>query len=1009
MSRTSKVSVPDSVTAGNHDAIVIRGAREHNLKNIDIDIPRDKLVVITGLSGSGKSSLAFDTIYAEGQRRYVESLSAYARQFLDVMERPDVDYIEGLSPAISIEQKTVSHNARSTVGTVTEIYDYLRLLFARTGVQYCYKCGRRVEKQTTDQIIDGIMKLPEGTKIQILAPVVKGRKGHYRELFEEIVRDGFLRVRLDGVVKEIERGMQADRYKVHNIEIVVDRLLVKKEARGRIADSVEVALRFGSGVIMVNIDRGAGPASLETRRVTKGRGVKATAKRQAKPASDDILFSKHLSCAVCNISYEETAPNSFSFNSPYGSCPTCKGLGEIKEFDLDLIIPDVSLSINEEGLAPLGKPRQAWVFSQIRAIGKKYGFDFDTPIRKMSKRAREVLLSGGGDEKFEIEYRFASGRSVTYRHRFGGLLDILKHYYDDTSSNNIREWVEAYMNAKTCPSCTGGRLKKESLSIRLQDVSTQKQYNIHDVVSLSIADAGRFFRSLRLSERQQLIAHQILKEIRQRLEFLLNVGLDYLTLDRSARTLSGGEGQRIRLATQIGSQLVGVLYILDEPSIGLHQRDNIKLIDSLKNLRDLGNTVVVVEHDKEMIESADFVLDLGPGAGEHGGHVVTYGPPGKLALTNTAINVRGNGFDPISYTAQYLYGKRRIDVPKERRAGNGRAVVLEGASGNNLKNVTLRVPLGKFIAITGVSGSGKSSLITETLYRILSRKLYKSRAVPLPYKKISGVEQIDKVIEIDQSPIGRTPRSNPATYTGLFGLVRDLFTQLPEAKIRGYKAGRFSFNVAGGRCEGCEGDGVKKIEMNFLPDVYVMCDVCKGKRYNRETLQVLYKGKSIADVLDMTVAEAVEFFSEIPGLQRKLKTLYDVGLGYIRLGQQATTLSGGEAQRVKLSTELSKLGTGSTLYILDEPTTGLHFEDIRMLLDVLKKLVDKGNTVIVIEHNMDVIKTADWIVDLGPGGGDAGGYIVAEGTPEDVAREKQSATAEFIRRELGVGALNNAS
>jgi len=980
------------------EAIVIRGAREHNLKDIDVDIPRNKLAVITGLSGSGKSSLAFDTIYAEGQRRFVESLSAYARQFLDVMERPDVDYIEGLSPAISIEQKTVSPNPRSTVGTVSEIYDYLRLLFARAGTQFCWQCGRKVQKQTSDQIIDSIMKLPDGAKVQILAPVVRGRKGHYRELFEEILRDGFLRVRVDGVVREIESGMQADRYKVHSIEIVVDRIIVRSESRARIADSVEVALRFGNGTMIANVlsspDSGNGQG--KARRAVKGG---SEPKKPAK-GEEDTLFSRHLSCPFCNISYEEPAPNSFSFNSPFGACPTCNGLGEVKEFDTRLMIPDPSLSINEEGLAPLGKPRQTWVFSQIKAVGKTYGFDFDMPIKKMSKRAQEILLNGGGDEKFEIEYRYASGRSVTYRHRFGGLLDVLKHYYNDTSSNNIREWVEAYMNAMPCPECKGGRLKKESLAVMVEDADAERRYSIQDIVGLSTSEAAGFFRTLALPSRQTAIAAPILKEIRQRLEFLLNVGLDYLTLDRPARTLSGGEGQRIRLATQIGSQLVGVLYILDEPSIGLHQRDNIKLIDSLKRLRDLGNTVIVVEHDKEMIESADYVIDLGPGAGEHGGYLVTAGSPNKLALRNDLIPTNGNGFEPISYTAQYLLGKRTIPVPQNRRKGNGKVLTLEGATGNNLKDITLKLPLGTFVAVTGVSGSGKSSLIDETLYRILSRMFYKSKPVPLPYKKVDGIKNIDKVIDIDQSPIGRTPRSNPATYTGLFGLIRDLFSQMPEAKIRGYKPGRFSFNVAGGRCEACEGDGVKKIEMNFLPDVYVQCDVCKGKRYNRETLQVLYKGKSIADVLYMTVAEAVEFFSEIPGLQRKLRTLFDVGLGYIKLGQQATTLSGGEAQRVKLSTELSKVGTGNTLYILDETTTGLHFEDIRMLLDVLNKLVDKGNTVIVIEHNLDVIKTADWVIDLGPGGGDEGGEIVAEGTPENLIRAKDSPTAEYLRKEL---------
>ncbi len=979
------------------DNIVIRGARVHNLKNIDVDIPRDKLVVITGLSGSGKSSLAFDTIYAEGQRRYVESLSAYARQFLDVMERPDVDYIEGLSPAISIEQKTVSNNPRSTVGTVTEIYDYLRLLFARVGTQYCYNCGRPVTKQTTDQIIDNIMKLPEGTKVQILAPVVKGRKGHYRELFEEILKDGFLRVRIDGVVKEIQKGMQADRYKVHNIEIVVDRIVVKKEVRSRIADSIEMALRFGDGIVIASIDRGGIVDSIKaiTKNLTKKSGP-------PKPAGEDILFSKHLSCAFCNISYEEPAPNSFSFNSPYGSCPTCNGLGEIKELDLDLILPDTSLTINEEGLAPLGKPRQTWAWSQVRSVAKKYSFDFDTAISKIPKKAKDVLLYGAGDDKFEIEYKYQSGRTVMYKHRFGGLLDVLKRYYDDATTSNIREWVEAYMTTKPCSSCKGGRLKKESLAVKLEDSATKEKFNIHDVVSLSIEEAAVFFKKLKLTERRLLIASQILKEIRQRLDFLLNVGLDYLSLDRSARSLSGGEGQRIRLATQIGSQLVGVLYILDEPSIGLHQRDNIKLIDSLKALRDLGNTVIVVEHDKEMIESADYVLDLGPGAGEHGGYVVTAGHPSKLELRNDTIRYDGDVFDSVSYTAQYLFGKRQIEIPTERRKGNKKFVTLEGARGNNLKDVTLKIPLGTFITITGVSGSGKSSLITETLYPILSRKFYQAKAVPLPYKKIDGLKNIDKVIDIDQSPIGRTPRSNPATYTGVFGMIRDLFAQMPEAKIRGYKVGRFSFNVQGGRCENCEGDGLKKIEMNFLPDVYVLCDVCHGRRYNRETLQVTYKGKSISDVLDMTVAEAVEFFSEIPGLQRKLSTLNDVGLGYIHLGQQATTLSGGEAQRVKLSTELSKIGTGNTLYILDEPTTGLHFEDIRMLLNVLNRLVMKGNTVIVIEHNLDVIKTADWVIDLGPTGGKGGGSIIAEGTPESIAGSEASVTGEFLRRELAM-------
>ncbi len=985
---------PDTAST---NSIVIRGAREHNLKSLDVDIPRNNLVVITGLSGSGKSTLAFDTIYAEGQRRFVESLSAYARQFLDVMERPDVEYIEGLSPAISIEQRTVSSNPRSTVGTVTEIYDYLRVLFARAGIQFCYRCGGKVQKQTTDQIIESIMKLPEGSRVQILAPVVRGRKGHYRELFEEILRDGFLRVRVDGSVREIDRGMQVDRYRVHTIEIVVDRIVVRKDIRPRVADSVEVALRFGGGVMVASVEAGAAPSRVPppARRVSSSRKPAA--------AAQDVLFSRHLSCPVCSISYEEPAPNSFSFNSPFGACPSCNGLGEIRELDIDLILPDGRLSIGEEGIAPLGKPRSTWVFSQLRAVGRKYGFDFDTPLGKLSRRAREVLLNGGGDEKFEIEYRYASGRTVTYRHRFTGLLDILKHYYDDTSSGTIREWVEAYMASRRCPACDGGRLKREHLAIKLEEERSGKRTSIHDVVSLDIGRAAEFFGSLHLGERQSIIAAPILKEIRQRLEFLMDVGLDYVTLDRAARTLSGGEGQRIRLATQIGSRLVGVLYILDEPSIGLHQKDNRKLIASLKRLRDLGNTLIVVEHDKEMIESADYVIDLGPGAGAHGGYLVTAGTPSALALENPALPPSGNGFEPISYTAHYLRGKRTIAVPALRRNGNGNQFVLEGATGNNLKDVTVRIPLGKLIAVTGVSGSGKSSLINETIYPILAREFNRARITPLPYRKVSGMDHIDKVIDIDQSPIGRTPRSNPATYTGLFTLIRDLFTQMPEAKIRGYKAGRFSFNVAGGRCENCEGDGVKKIEMNFLPDVYVQCDVCKGKRYNRETLQVTYRGKSIADVLNMTVAEAVDFFTEIPGLQRKLRTLYDVGLGYITIGQQATTLSGGEAQRIKLSTELSKVGTGNTLYILDEPTTGLHFEDIRMLLNVLTMLVDKGNTVIVIEHNLDVIKTADWIIDLGPGGGDAGGNVVAEGTPEAIAESPDSVTGEFLKGELRRG------
>jgi excinuclease ABC subunit A len=952
------------------DKLIVKGARVHNLKNIDVEMPRNKLIVITGLSGSGKSSLAFDTIYAEGQRRYVESLSAYARQFLGLMERPDVDYIEGLSPAISIEQKTGSHNPRSTVGTVTEIYDYLRLLFARVGIQHCYKCGQVVQKQSVDQIIDAVTAYPKDSKIQILAPVIRGRKGHYRELFEEIIKDGFLRVRVDGEVKEIKKGMHLARYKAHNIEIVVDRLVIRTDMRSRIADSIETALQVGSGLVIIDSNNG------------------------------DQLFSQHLACMSCGISYDEPAPNSFSFNSPYGSCSTCSGLGETKEFDIDLILPDKNLTIYKEGIAPLGKPRETWLWNQVKAVAKKFEIDFDTPIKKLSKKIIDVLLHGGGDEKFEIPYTYASGRTVVYKHRFNGIMKTLKHYYEETSSDGIRQWVESFMNTKPCADCGGGRLRKESLAVKLIDAKTQKAVNVYDVVRLSIREAQDYFSELSLTERQMEIGHQILKEIRQRLEFLLNVGLDYLTLDRSARTLAGGEAQRIRLATQIGSQLVGVLYILDEPSIGLHQRDNIKLIKSLKQLRDLGNTIIVVEHDKEMMENADHLVDLGPGAGEHGGYVVTSGSLNQIKNQKSKTKKSNNGFDRLSHTAFYLLGKKKIDVPDIRRKGNGKHLRIIGCSGNNLKSIDVSIPHGTFVCVTGVSGSGKSSLISETLYRVLARKFYKSKDVPLSYKSIGGLEHIDKVIDIDQSPIGRTPRSNPSTYTGLFTFIRDLFTQLPEAKIRGYKVGRFSFNVNGGRCEECEGDGVRKIEMNFLPDVYVLCEACKGKRYNRETLEILYKGISIADVLGMTVVEALYFFIDLPRIQRKLQMLFDVGLGYIRLGQQATTLSGGEAQRVKLSTELSKVGTGKTLYILDEPTTGLHFEDIRVLLSVLNKLVDKGNTVIVIEHNMDVIKTADWIIDLGPEGGNEGGRIVAEGTPEDIARNKLSYTGQFLKKEL---------
>ncbi|MEO8209073.1 MAG: excinuclease ABC subunit UvrA [bacterium] len=945
------------MTTSHLDKIIVKGARVHNLKNIDIEIPRDSLVVFTGLSGSGKSSLAFDTIYAEGQRRFMETLSAYARQFIGGIERPDVDKIEGLSPSISIEQKTISQNPRSTVGTVTEIYDFLRLLFSRCGTQYSPDTGKAVTRQSLDQILDFIYKLKDETKITILAPVVKGRKGHYRELFEEISSDGFTKVRVDGQVHDIIPQMKLERFKIHDIEIVIDRVAVNSKSKTRISDSLETALRHGKGLLIVN------------------DGI------------EDKLYNEKLSDASTGRSFSEPAPNSFSFNSPYGWCKDCYGLGEKKEIDIDKIFPDKNISINEGAITPLGKPRSTWIYSIFRGMIEKLGYSFDIPIKKFSESAFDVILNGTS-ERVKYLHTNSQGRSSSYAHRFEGLINYIKRYADDSSSESIRQWAESFMTISKCKTCNGGRLKEDSLWVRVSDK------NISDITQMSIKECKEFFSTLKLNERKQIIAGQIIKEIKSRLDFLLNVGLDYLTLNRSARTLSGGEAQRIRLATQIGSQLTGVLYILDEPSIGLHQRDNIKLIDSLKNLRDIGNSVIVVEHDKEMIESSDFVVDLGPRAGEHGGEVVASGHPLSL-----------NGF---SITSEYLSGKRKIEVPSIRREGTGNFVTLKGASGNNLKNVTLKIPLGKFICVTGVSGSGKSSLITDTLYRILSQKFFKSPEHPLPFTSIEGLsikgekyrqKIIDKIIEIDQTAIGRTPRSNPATYTGLFTFIRDIFSSLPESKIRGYKPGRFSFNVKGGRCDACEGAGLQKIEMNFLPDVYVTCDVCHGKRYNRETLEVKYKGKSIAEVLEMTVEEAVNFFEAVPSLKRKLQTLYDVGLGYIRLGQQATTLSGGEAQRVKLSTELSKVQTGRTLYILDEPTTGLHFEDINMLLDVLNKLVEKGNTVIVIEHNLDVVKSADWIIDMGPEGGDAGGKIIASGTPEQLVENYLdiSYTAQYLK------------
>jgi len=961
--------------AGPIERIFVRGARQHNLRSVDVTIPHASLTVITGLSGSGKSSLAFDTIYAEGQRRYVESLSPYARQFLGMMERPDVDLVEGLAPAISIEQKTVGGNPRSTVGTVTEVYDYLRLLYARVGVQHCINCGTPVVQQTVDQIIDGVIERFNGRKAMLLAPVVRRRKGHYGELFERALRDGFTRVRVDGEVQEVVHGMKVDRYKLHDIEIVVDRVAVAPEARARLSDSVALALRHGGGGMIVAPIEG----DLE-----------------------EALYSEKLACPTCGTSYDTPEPNSFSFNSPYGACPDCDGLGERYDFDLDLILPDRSLSLAQEGLRPLGKPRRTWQWAQVLAIAERFGYDEDTPLNLWSEEAIKMLLHGSGREKLDIVYTATSGRTAHYRHKIAGVIADLRNSVTNSSSASIRESAQAYMRSTVCPGCNGGRLKKESLAVLIDGVP------INVVTQQSLGDALLLLRSLKLTERQQRIATSVMKEIADRLGFLLDVGLHYLTLNRAARSLSGGESQRIRLATQIGSQLSGVLYVLDEPSIGLHQADNTRLIASLHRLRDIGNTVVVVEHDRETIEAADYVIDLGPGAGEHGGEVVAATTPRVLEGKEHepfSATVSLEGLPSFvdrerSLTARYLSGEREMEMPESRRAGNGGAIVLRGARGHNLHDLTLNLPLGKLVCVTGMSGSGKSSLITQTLWPILSQHFFSSIASPLPYDEIEGLEQIDKVIDIDQSPIGRTPRSNPATYTGLFTLIRDLFTQLPEAKIRGYAAGRFSFNVAGGRCEECQGDGVKKIEMNFLPDVYVPCDVCNGRRYNRETLEVRYRERSIADVLEMTVEEALLFFIDIPKIKRKLQTLHDVGLGYIRLGQQATTLSGGEAQRVKLATELAKVSTGRTLYLLDEPTTGLHFEDVRMLLGVLHSLVEKGNTVVVIEHSLDVIKSADWIIDLGPEGGVRGGRIVAEGTPEEVAANVESVTGRYLVAEL---------
>ena len=968
--------------------ISIHGAREHNLKNIDAIIPRDKLTVITGLSGSGKSSLAFDTIYAEGQRRYVECMSAYARQFLGMMKKPEVDIIDGLSPAISIEQKSISHNPRSTVGTTTEIYDYLRLLYAKTGVQFCIDCHIPVTQKTIDQIIDEILNDFGNKKIMILAPLVKARKGHYRELFEQLQKSGYTKVRVDGEIKEIEDGMQLARYNVHDIELVVDRLLIEDSNEHRLAESLELALKKSDGKVLI-IWETVNSISLFDYKPDKP--IKKNIKKNTNSSTwSERLFSTAYTCPSCNKAYDELAPNKFSFNSPYGACPVCEGLGELTDFNIDLVIPDKSKTINQGAIAPIGKQREMWLWNQVEAFAKKIELDLDIPIANCAKDKIDKLIYGtDDDEKISVEFNFSSERSVSYQFKFAGILPTLKHQYSNSNSQSVRQNIENFMSVDICPECNGGRLKKSSLNVFINENS------IYDITRLDINSSLRLFSTFfdNSDKRTRIIAEPIIKEIISRLQFLVEVGLSYLSLDRAVRTLSGGESQRIRLASQIGSNLVGITYVLDEPSIGLHQHDNYKLINSLKRLRDLGNTVIVVEHDKSMILESDFIIDLGPGAGVHGGNLILSRSPKEL--DNLSDNERQN-----SLTVQYLLKMKNIQIPVSRRKPNGKSIMLKGATGNNLQNIDLNIHIGLLTCITGMSGSGKSSLINDTLFPILSKYFYRSHSRPLPYQKIEGLEHIDKIIEIDQSPIGRTPRSNPVTYTGIFTQIREFMSLLPESKSRGYKSGRFSFNVAGGRCDDCEGGGIKKIEMNFLPDVYVMCDTCNGKRYNSETLQVRYKGKSIADILEMTVEESISYFEDIPKISRKLKTLNDVGLGYIHLGQQAPTLSGGEAQRVKLAAELSKTSTGKTLYLLDEPTTGLHFEDINILIELLDKLVNKGNTVVIIEHNLDVIKYADWIIDMGPEGGDNGGKIIAEGTPEEIVKIKKSYTGRYLAEEL---------
>jgi excinuclease ABC subunit A len=944
-----------------HNKLVVKGAREHNLRGIDLEIPRDSLVVITGLSGSGKSSLAFDTLYAEGQRRYVESLSPYARQFVGVMEKPDVDIIEGLSPAVSIEQRKVAHNPRSTVGTITEIYDYLRLLFARVGDAHCYNCGRPITRQSIDRIVDTIIGTAGERRILILSPLIRGKKGEYRELFQQLKGEGFVRVRVDGGIYDVSAPPSLSKGKRHHIELVVDRLQGLERFRSRIADSVEIALRMGDGIVQVSPET-SDPV-------------------QSHAPEDDLIFSEKYACVNCGISYPEIEPRIFSFNSPYGACSECDGLGRKHEVDAGMLVEDPNLSLLGGAIMPWGKPSGYLKDTVLPSIAQHYGFDLDTPWKDLPENVRRTILNGSAEEEITFEYRKGE-HSWVYKQPFRGVVDRMKRRFLETTSSQVREQISSYMCLTTCAECGGGRLKRESLAVRIDGRT------ISEICAMSIKDALAFFRVHRPEGNRGEIARPILRGIIERLEFLVEVGLSYLTLDRQASTLAGGESQRIRLATQIGTNLVGVLYILDEPSIGLHYRDNERLLGTLERLRNLGNTIVVVEHDDGIIRSADYIIDLGPGAGVRGGEVVAAGNPDELSANKRSI------------TGRYLSGEMSIPIPSERRNGNGHAIVVKGAREHNLKNIDVEFPLGLFICVCGVSGSGKSTLVNEILYRSLASHFYHSKVSPGRHDVVEGLEHIDKVIEIDQSPIGRTPRSNPATYTGVFTPIRDFFSMLPESRIRGYSKGRFSFNVKGGRCEACKGDGLVKVEMHFLPDVYVLCELCRGKRYNRETLDVVFKGRSIADVLDMTVQEALGFFRNIPVIHRRLEVLSEVGLGYIRLGQPATTLSGGEAQRVKLSTELSRVGTGKTLYILDEPTTGLHFDDVKVLLNVLHTLVDRGNTMIVIEHNLEVVKTADYIIDLGPEGGDDGGEVVVAGRPEEVAEAENSFTGRYLRHVL---------